>query len=62
MENLSNKITNLQKNFYDLNSLFELSIIATQSDSIEDLIEKVADFITLALRIDNVKFFINIID
>lgn len=59
MENLSNKITNLQKNFYDLNSLFELSIIATQSDSIEDLVEKVADFIKLALGIDNVKFFIN---
>ena len=41
MENLSQKITTLQKNFYDLNSLFELSIIATQADSIEDLIEKV---------------------
>lgn len=59
MENLSNKITNLQKNFYDLNSLFELSIIATQSDSIEDLAEKVADFVTLALNITDVKFFIN---
>ena len=59
MENLSEKITTLQKNFYDLNSLFELSIIATQADSIEDLIEKVSVFVTQALRIENVRFFIN---
>ena len=59
MENLSDKITTLQKNFYDLNSLFELSIIATQADSIEDLIEKVTGFITEALSIENVRFFIN---
>ena len=59
MENLSEKINTLQKNFYDLNSLFELSIIATQADSIEDLIEKVTVFITQALSIDNVRFFIN---
>ena len=59
MENLSEKISTLQKNFYDLNSLFELSIIATQADSIEDLIEKVTDFITQSLSIENVRFFIN---
>lgn len=59
MENLSDKITTLQKNFYDLNSLFELSIIATQADSIEDLIEKVTDFITQGLNISDVRFFIN---
>ena len=59
MENLSEKITTLQKNFYDLNSLFELSIIATQADSIEDLIEKVTEFITQGLNISDVRFFIN---
>lgn len=59
MENLSDKITILQKNFYDLNSLFELSIISTQADSIEDLIQKVTDFITQSLSIENVRFFIN---
>ena len=59
MENLSEKITTLQKNFYDLNSLFELSIIATQADSIEDLIEKVTEFITQGLNIADVRFFIN---
>lgn len=59
MENLSDKITTLQKNFYDLNSLFELSIISTQADSIEDLIQKVTDFITQSLSIENVRFFIN---
>lgn len=59
MENLSEKITTLQKNFYDLNSLFELSIISTQADSIEDLIEKVTDFITQSLSLENVRFFIN---
>ena len=59
MENLSEKITLLQKNFYDLNSLFELSIIATQADSIEDLIEKVTDFVIQVLGVNNVRFFIN---
>ena len=59
MENFSDKITTLQKNFYDLNSLFELSIIATQADSIEDLIEKVTEFVIQALNLDNVHFFIN---
>ncbi len=59
MENLSEKINTLQKNFYDLNSLFELSIIATQADSIEDLIEKVSTFVKQALGIENVRFFIN---
>ena len=59
MENLSEKISTLQKNFYDLNSLFELSIIATQADSIEDLIEKVTEFITQGLNISDVRFFIN---
>ncbi len=59
MENLSEKMSILQKNFYDLNSLFELSIIATQADSIEDLIGKVTDFITQSLSIENVRFFIN---
>ena len=59
MENLSEKISTLQKNFYDLNSLFELSIIATQADSIEDLIEKVTEFITQGLNISDVRLFIN---
>ena len=59
MENLSDKISTLQKNFYDLNSLFELSIIATQADSIEDLIDKVTRFLTESLSIENVRFFIN---
>lgn len=59
MENISNKISTLQKNFYDLNSLFELSIIATQADSIEDLIDKITEFISQTLNIADVRFFIN---
>ena len=58
-KNLSEKISTLQKNFYDLNSLFELSIIATQADSIEDLIDKVTAFVTEAMGLKNVRFFIN---
>lgn len=58
-KNLSEKISTLQKNFYDLNSLFELSIIATQADSIEDLIDKVTTFVTEAMGLKNVRFFIN---
>ncbi len=58
-DNFSEKITTLQKNFYDLNNLFELSIIATQADSLEDLIDKVTDFIIQTLNIENIRFFIN---
>ena len=58
-ENFSDKISTLQKNFYDLNNLFELSIIATQADSLEDLIDKVADFITQTMNVENVRFFVN---
>ncbi len=58
-DNFAEKITTLQKNFYDLNNLFELSIIATQADSLEDLIDKVTDFINQTLGIENIRFFIN---
>ena len=53
MEQLSDKISTLQKNFYDLNSLFDLSIIATQAESLEDLIEKISEFLTQTLNIEN---------
>lgn len=58
-DNFSDKITTLQKNFCDLNNLFELSIIATQADSLEDLIDKVTDFIMQTLNVENIRFFIN---
>lgn len=59
MEQLSDKISTLQKKFYDLNSLFDLSIIATQAESLEDLIEKISEFLTQTLNIENAKFFVN---
>lgn len=58
-ENFSDKISTLQKNFCDLNNLFELSIIATQADSLEDLIDKITDFIIQTLNVENIRFFIN---
>ena len=59
MENLSDKIAILQKKFYDLNNLFDLSIIATQASSVEDLIEKISNFISETLSTDEVKFFVH---
>lgn len=59
MENLQDKITILQKKFYDLNSLFDLSIIATQASSVEDLIEKISNFIAETVSTDEVKFFVH---
>ena len=59
MENISEKLATLQKNFYDLNNLFELSIIATQAESVEDLIDKITDFIVETLGLKNIRFFIN---
>ena len=59
MENISEKLTALQKNFYDLNNLFELSIIATQAESLEDLVDKITDFIIDTLGLTNIHFFVN---
>lgn len=58
-DNFAEKISTLQKNFCDLNNLFELSIIATQAESLEDLIDKISDFISQTLNLDNIRFFIN---
>ena len=59
MENLSDKIAILQKKFYDLNNLFDLSIIATQASSVEDLIEKISAFISDTMSTKDVKFFVH---
>lgn len=57
-QNLSDKIHNLQKNFLELNNLFELNIISNQAYSMEDLITKISSFISSALNIKDVYFFI----
>ncbi len=57
-QNISDKIFSLQKNFLELNNLFELNIIANQAYSIEDLISKISSFISSALNVKNVYFFI----
>ena len=56
-QNLSDKIHNLQKNFLELNNLFELNIISNQAYSIEDLISKIGFFISSTLNIKDVYFF-----
>lgn len=57
-QNLTNKIHNLQKNFLELNNLFELNIISNQAFSLEDLISKICAFISSTLNIKDVYFFI----
>lgn len=56
-QNLSDKIHNLQKNFLELNNLFELNIISNQAYSMEDLISKIGFFISSTLNIKDIYFF-----
>lgn len=57
-QNLSDKISVLQKNFYELNNLFELSIIANQAYCLDDLLTGFANFLVMNLNIEDVEFFI----
>lgn len=57
-EEISYKIENIQKNFAELNSLFELGIIANQSTDLADFIDKVSEFISSVLGINDVFFFL----
>ena len=43
-QELSDKIFNLQKNFIELNNLFELNILSNQAYSLEDLLNKISFF------------------
>ena len=56
-EDINNKINNIEKNFLQLNNLFELSILANQSTSLQDFIEKVSEMISVALGVEDVYFF-----
>lgn len=55
---ITDKIKNLQNNFLELNSLFELSLIANQSFTLYDLISNVTKFIYANLNIQNCFFFL----
>lgn len=57
-QNLSDKIHNLQKNFLELNNLFELNIISNQAYSIEELVTKISFFISSTLNVKDVFFFL----
>ena len=57
-QNLSNKISVLQKNFYELNNLFELSLIANQAYDLNDLLKGFSQFLCNNLNISDVEFFI----
>lgn len=55
---ISNQITDLQKNVFELNYLFEVSIIASQAYSLQDFTKKISDFILETLGISDIFFFI----
>ena len=57
-QNLSDKISILQKNFYELNNLFELSLIANQAYCLDDLLVGFSNFLSSNLNIDDVEFYI----
>ena len=56
---IETKINNLQRNFLELDSLFELSVITNQSYTIIDLFLNVSDFIKKYINIKNIYFFVN---
>lgn len=58
MSELSNKIEYIQKNFAELNSMFELSIISNQSTDLGDFIDKVSEFIHSIIGVEDVLFFL----
>ena len=56
---IESKINNLQRNFLELDSLFELSVITNQSYTIIDLFLNVSDFIKKYINIKHIYFFVN---
>jgi len=57
-QELSDKILNLQKNFLELNNLFELNILSNQASSLEDLLSKISFFMTSNFNLNDITFFI----
>ena len=57
-QDLSDKIYNLQKNFLELNNLFELNILSSQASSLEDLLSKISFFMTSNFNLNDINFFI----
>lgn len=57
-QELSDKIYNLQKNFLELNNLFELNILANQANSLDDLLNKISSFMTTNFNLNDVIFFV----
>ena len=55
---IETKINNLQRNFLELDSLFELSVITNQSYTIIDLFLNVSDFIKKYINIKSNIFII----
>ncbi len=57
-QELSDKIYNLQKNFLELNNLFELNILSNQAYSLDDLLSKISVFMTSNFNLNDVIFFV----
>lgn len=55
---LANKIVSLQKHFSELSNLFELNLLATKSDSSDELLKAVGGLICSEFEIKDCKFFI----
>ncbi|MGN0014232.1 MAG: diguanylate cyclase, partial [Candidatus Gastranaerophilaceae bacterium] len=57
-QDLSEKIYNLQKNFLELNNLFELNILSNQAYSLDDLLNKISQFLMSNFNLNDVVFFV----
>lgn len=53
-----NQITEMKKNFYELNTLFELGLLANQSLDLSAFMDNLSQFLKVALNISDVHFFL----
>ena len=54
---MSDKISSIENSLIELNRMFEVSAIASNAISIEDLVSKLSDFLSDYLNSDNIYFF-----
>ncbi|MBQ3641701.1 hypothetical protein II906_07255, partial [bacterium] len=57
--NLTDKIYSLQKNVLELHNLFDLNMVANQSQNVEELLSKIGFLLKSSLGLKCIRFFIN---
>lgn len=58
-QDINTTVQNLQKNFLELHSLFDLNMIANQAFSLSDFFSRISEFIENSLNLEKLHFFVN---